>query len=245
MTYFTRLPLKGSYNTRELGGYPTGNGAINFHKFIRSDSITALTNQDLDFLKEYGLQTIVDLRSDAEVAQAPNPQMEGVENLHIPLITGDIADATKDLSRSMKLTMGSFYINVLKDYPQNLVKVFEAMADSQGAVLFHCSAGKDRTGIIAAFLLDLAGVSEADIIANYQLTHTYLKTNPTFTKSASGYPQEMFYSLPSYMEELLSYLYQNYDSAENYLKTFGLSELAIENLREQLTGPVLVSVKED
>lgn len=234
MTNYTRLPLAGSFNTRELGGYPVKQGITQFQKFLRSDSLSDLTEQDLTFLENYGVRTIVDLRSDSEVRESPNPSSPLIQNLHIPLVTGNVADATKDITKEMNYSMGSFYVDCLKRYPDSLVNIFEAFAESEGCILFHCAAGKDRTGIVAAFLLELAGVCQADIIANYQITHTYLKANPNFMQAHGSYPVEMSYSLPSYIEEALDYLHSYHESAENYLRSFGVAQAVLTELKDRM-----------
>lgn len=234
MINYLRLPLEGSFNTRELGGYPTQEGVTSFRKFLRSDSLSQLTKQDIIFLENYGVRTIVDLRSEAEVMEAPNPQSKLIQNLHLPLVTGNIADATKDITKEMNYSMGSFYVDCLKRYPESLVNIFEAFAESEGCVLFHCAAGKDRTGLVAALLLELAGVSQADIIANYQITYTYLKANPSFMQDHGDYPVEMAFSLPDYMEEALTYVHSYHGSAENYLRSFGVSPAVLNELKDRL-----------
>ncbi|MEO1770097.1 tyrosine-protein phosphatase [Candidatus Enterococcus ferrettii] len=234
MINYTRLPLEGSFNTRELGGYPVKEGATHFQKFLRSDSLSDLTQQDVTFLENYGVRTIVDLRSDREVSESPNPHSPLIQNLHIPLVTGNVADATKDITKEMNYSMGSFYVDCLKRYPESLVKIFEAFAESEGCILFHCAAGKDRTGIVAAFLLELAGVSQADIIANYQITHTHLQANPSFKQTHGSYPIEMSYSLPNYIEEALDYLHSHFGTAENYLRSFGVSQAILTELKARM-----------
>lgn len=234
MTNFIRLPLEGSFNTRELGGYPVTKGVTHFQKFLRSDSLSDLTKQDITFLENYGVRTIVDLRSDAEVIEAPSLQSDKIQNLHLPLVTGNVADATRDITKEMDYSMGSFYVDCLKRYPESLVNIFEAFAESDGCVLFHCAAGKDRTGIVAALLLELAGVSQADIIANYQITYTYLKSNPNFVQAHGSYPVEMTYSLPGYIEAALAYVHSYHGSAENYLLSFGVSQAVLTELRDRL-----------
>ncbi len=174
MTNYIRLPLKNAYNVRDLGGYPCDGGVTGWRAFIRADGLERLDETDILFLREYGVKTVIDLRSDDELKTAPDP--EGLraftDYFNIPLIPGAAADITKHVPNTPSGFLSEFYLLIFKNGHGALHTVMEAIAGArEGGILFHCAAGKDRTGIIAALLLGLAGVAQADILSNYEITY--------------------------------------------------------------------------
>ena len=165
---YIRLPLKGSYNTRDLGGYPTYDGnATRFNQFLRSDEVGYLDKDDIEFLKEYGVKTVIDLRTENELDQIPNPFEDepSIQFHHISLLSQSmIQEMTENFNTVL---MDVNYINTLEKEKQSIAKVLKVIHDSEdGCVLFHCSAGKDRTGLIVMLLLGIAGVDYQDIITD-------------------------------------------------------------------------------
>jgi protein-tyrosine phosphatase len=227
-----RLPLEGTYNTRELGGYPVPLGITSWKKFLRSDSLTQMTESDKEYMKIYPVTTIIDLRSQREVEEEPDPEISGIDYYHLPIGVVEIDDVTKMLNPKSSTFIVDFYIQCLEESTDNIRQIFEHFATETGCVVFHCAAGKDRTGIIAALLLSLAGASKEDIVANYQTTYTYLKANPIYTKERAVYARELLYSSPNYIKRALSYLDENYQGTRNYLMEIGLSEIAIQRILE-------------
>lgn len=233
MAYMTRLPLEGTFNTRELGGYPTRSGITNWQTFLRSDDLFSMTSKDIAYLENYGVQTIIDLRSEDEVKKRPCPSLQSIDYKNLPLITGNIPDATK-LPPGESYSMGEFYLSCLQHGTDRIKAVLDCIAESEGCTLFHCAAGKDRTGIIAALLLGLAEVGREDIIANYQTTHTYLQANPVFSQpQIAGFPIEMLYSSPDYIACVLDYLMTHYYSVTHYLTEIGVSETTVKTIAER------------
>lgn len=92
---YTRLPLKGTYNTRDLGGYAAKDGATAWKRFLRSDSLANLHPEDIAFLQRYQLTTIIDLRTTLEIEKEPTPVIDGVENWPISLISETMGDVTQ------------------------------------------------------------------------------------------------------------------------------------------------------
>ena len=234
MTNYIRLPLKNAYNVRDLGGYACNGGATSFKKFIRADDLGRLDEADIQFLINYGIKTIIDLRSADELAASPSPfavsDVVQVQYINIPLIQGDTADITKLTKKHATSFLPNFYLLILKNGGDAIKKVMESIADaSAGGILFHCTAGKDRTGIIAAILLMLAGVSRADIIANYEITHTYIMQNPHFIKQMDklNVPLEYIYSNREYLQPTLDYI-DKLGGIQSYLESIGVSKTTIE-----------------
>lgn len=163
------IPLGGMYNLRDLGGYPvTGGGETAWERMLRGDNPEHLTEEDIQWLLERDITTVVDLRSEAEVGHKPD-QLSGVQGfsyLNCPLLE-------TDRMPNLENDVGAGYFRVLEGR-RRMVKALRAVAAAPGGVLFHCTAGKDRTGLMAALLLGLAGVGREEILADYQVSETYL-----------------------------------------------------------------------
>ncbi|MGL4691498.1 MAG: tyrosine-protein phosphatase, partial [Stenotrophomonas maltophilia] len=145
-------------------------------------------------------------------------------------------------------SLGAAYVQWLDHSQPQFKQVFQRIAaERDGTVLFHCTAGKDRTGIIAGLLLDLAGVSRADIVHNYAISAHYLegqpkdsamnaqimeliKQNPEIGRKMAG----MSGTAPENMQMFLTALHQQYGGAEGYLKSIGISEAEIDQLKVRL-----------
>jgi protein-tyrosine phosphatase len=167
------IRLDAAYNVRDLGGYRTVNGlTTRWRSLLRADALHELTARDVDTLLELGLRTVIDLRSDKEIAAQPSvfAAREEVRYHHVSLFNG-LAPA-EIMFRERGLTdLSERYIAAIETCGVALASVATAIADAEdGVVLFNCTAGKDRTGIVAAMLLSVAGVSADDIAADYALT---------------------------------------------------------------------------
>ncbi|PWF99799.1 tyrosine-protein phosphatase [Levilactobacillus bambusae] len=181
------LDLAGGVNFRELGGYPTvNNHTIKWHKLIRSANLATLADSDLLYLKGYGVATDIDLRSDEEIKQQPDRIPDGVTYSVDSVFPSDQTDASKSESQ---LTQ-EFSANPHQGY-QHMIEVYQDMVttkQAQGAyrdlfdnllandqsnqsILFHCTAGKDRTGMGAIFTLSALDVDPTVIKDDYLLTN--------------------------------------------------------------------------
>lgn len=245
MKHCIHLPLKHTANTRDLGGYVTQDRRITkWNVFIRSDDPGRLDEQESAFLKEYGISTIIDLRSPAEVMEMPHPKFDGIEDVNIPLVR-DLAVC--DLTQIESEDMGSVfiqlnYINILEKSAQAIKKVFETIHQASGAVLFHCAIGKDRTGIIAALLLALVNADENDIVANYEVSYSYLSREAEFLNRINSLlkknlPVDNFYSKIEYIKGMLAHIEKNYGSARAYLRAIGVSETLMDDITDRFTQP--------
>lgn len=239
MLNFVRLPLEGAYNVRDLGGYPTKCGRMTkWHAFLRSDDPYDLTDSDIEFLKEYGLKTVIDLRAEDEMEAFPNPfeRVEGVDYIKAPIFLDKIDHITRAASHYKPQDMiTAFYLHLLTEARENIRKVFSSIAEAkEGAVMFHCKVGKDRTGIVAALLLMLCGVSRADIITNYSSSFHYIIQNPQIVKMIQNSIPDLFYSKPEYIEPVLDYIEKEHGNAKGYLMWIGLKEDEIKAIEKRL-----------
>ena len=112
---------------------------------------------------------------------------------------------------------------------EKIKKIFKVLINSEGGVLFHCSAGKDRTGVIAALILGVCNVNQLDIIANYQVTSTYMKDEEIMKK----YDDNLQKSDADYMDTFIKILYKQYGSFENYLLSCDILKEEINRLKNK------------
>ena len=233
---YVRLPLEGTKNTRDLGGYPTkDNKVTKFHVFIRSDRLTNITDKDNEFLKNYGITDIIDLRGNTTIQSTfvsdDNINREYFKFHYIPLSTSEYeqyANAEKDKEN---FNHGVGYTYVLEN-KSRIKEIFDILAQSKGGVLYHCTAGKDRTGIISALILGLCNAYIKDIIANYEVTNTYLADTDIIEK----YSENLKKSSPKFIITFIENLLKKYDSFEDYILSCNVSKENIERIKKKLCG---------
>jgi len=229
---FVRLPLDEAYNVRDLGGYAGENKKpTKFHVFVRSDNPSNMTKEDIQYLKDYGVTASIDLRGEAEAKENPNPLQyeEDIHFINIPFITNGIMDVRKAAVPGFHVA--GFYWDLIDSH--DLVRqIFDFILAQKGCVHFHCSAGKDRTGVVAMLLLGLCGVVKEDIVATYQVSRTYLKDHVEL-----HLPPELMnlnYTEPEWMEETYDFLINKYGSFEDYFLTVGYTKNEIKKLKKRL-----------
>lgn len=182
------IRLKGAANVRDLGGYKTKDGRIVLHqKLIRAAAIGELTDADSCQLSEYGVTRIVDFRSEKEKRERPDRVIAGAENIFLPIFSeeAEASAAPQDLfaqiqnGQSAAVAMQQVYRQFVekehsrKSYRRFLDILLENDRKSS-SVLFHCTAGKDRTGFGAALILLILGVDKQQIRENYLATNLNL-----------------------------------------------------------------------
>ncbi|MEG1684878.1 MAG: tyrosine-protein phosphatase [Bacteroides sp.] len=172
------LPIQGAYNVRDLGGYTTKNHRrVKWGKVFRSGDLNQLTEQDISLLNQIGLKTYIDFRSKKERSVAIDKEADSVEqSIWMPIDAGDMSDmANFDLKR-VPTIMPEVYEIIIKHSQDVYKELFRILqADSFTPLLFHCSAGKDRTGIAAALFLSSLNVEREIIMEDYLLSAEYLK----------------------------------------------------------------------
>lgn len=236
-----RLVLPNLYNARDMGGMITSSGKVTaFRRFIRSDSPSDLDKTGVDALIAYSVRTVIDLRSEQEISRSGNPFMARPEVafFNFPLIAldpGDMRDPTIDFLSNNKL--GDLYVMMLEHSRKNIRGVLRTILNAQeGAILFHCLHGKDRTGLIAAILFLLAGVPRMDIIENYAASFNHIRplVDPLFDKTASE-THHIFRSDAENMHILLDHIDRQYSgNIERYLSEIDLTVSDIEMLRAKM-----------
>lgn len=222
------LEVESMTNVRDLGGYETQAGYYTkSHKFVRSTNPSKLTDEEKKYFYDYGIRVQIDLRSDFEVDQQPSmlKDYEDIEYYHVNLLQAkDLNVLPEEVSNYHDLA--GFYIFMLESNKAQFKKVFEIFYDHPyDAALFNCSAGKDRTGVIAALLLDLAGCHEYDIVKDYcESYENNLKLMPELEKLVDVENRAFLESEPRMMMKFLAYLREHYGSAKEYLISCGLEE---------------------
>ena len=229
-----RIPLQGTQNTRDLGGYPCEGGTTRWGVFLRSDSPHELTPADLRTLQQYGVRNTLDLRSPEECQAQPSAlAAAGDFSCHQVSLSDQLL--TADYEGDTPGSMAGLYITLLDDAMPELKLVMRILANAEGGTLFHCAVGKDRTGVVAMLLLSLAGVANADIVADYAITDIYMReVFNSFLKEMRGHPDFQEYrihSAPKSMWRVLGHLYDVHGGPESYLLSAGLSVDEIDRLR--------------
>ncbi|MDX3934479.1 tyrosine-protein phosphatase [Stenotrophomonas sp.] len=243
------IPLQGAWNTRTFAGLQGTHGPIPASAFVRTSDLGRLTAADRDALAAAGVTLDIDLRTADEQAQSPDLLADDARFAYqrISLMGTEKMDLQKMMT-TFPDSLGAAYVQWLDHSQPQFKQVFQRIAaEREGTVLFHCTAGKDRTGIIAGLLLDLAGVPRADIVHNYAISAHYLegqpkdsamnaqimeliRQNPEIGRKMVG----MSGTAPENMEMFLVALHQQYGGAEGYLKSIGVSEAEIDQLKLRL-----------
>ena len=227
-----RLPLSATVNTRALGGYPAANGRCTAaYAFLRSDLPGSVTAQDAALLRRCGFTTVIDLRNDTEVRRqrCALDGLDGFAYRHLEIRGGGrLPKDEADVPLS--------YFQMV-DENDSILPVFRAPCDAEGAALYHCVAGKDRTGVVSALLLLLAGVPRPDILADYQATHAYWHAILTrYYARDETFPINLIIPRLEYMDTFLDMFLGKYRSAQDYFSHIGLAGAEIRRLTEKLTG---------
>jgi protein-tyrosine phosphatase len=242
-----RVPFEGATNFRDLGGYRTISGsAVRWGQVFRADSLHGLSTSDLALYEGLGLQAVYDLRGEIERTERPNP----VPSRPMTII-GRPADAGTPAAPPPIATteegerfLYDLYMGLIEHAALQIGELFQALArDDALPAVFHCHAGKDRTGLVAAVLLEALGVERQAVLDDYELTARYrLRTQqePTFQRLV-GYgmsPEAAagVLTTPRWaMEDALAELDRKYGGVEGYLTgPAGMSSHDLADLRKCL-----------
>ncbi|HLR68496.1 MAG TPA: tyrosine-protein phosphatase [Virgibacillus sp.] len=234
---WVRLPLDRLENCRELGGYNTKYGEqIKWHTFLRSSNMSNLTQEDMAFLKEYGVKTVIDLREEDEIKAYQNPlaEMDFCNYHNIPFFAQQISKS----NLFKEPFLGDSYVKILEQI-DSMKRIFDTIDQaSEGCVVFHCMAGKDRTGILAMLLLGIAGVEKKDIISNYEVTYTNLESLHAYKDlyEYESIPKAFLYSRREYILRAYEHIVHSYQSFDHYLMAKGVERGVIDRVRRRLLG---------
>ncbi len=232
-----RLALKNIINCRDLGGYPCRNGmTTEFGRFLRCGMPRTPAQEDIVELIKYGVTTVIDLRGEWESETMPSVfrYIDSVDYHHISLFEINAA-----VSEEYAGSLEKSYEASIENYKENYAKALRIIADAgEGCVLLNCYFGKDRTGILSALLLSIAGAAPEDIIADYQVSYTYIlpyiereRNNPDGTMWETN--EANFLSDADNMAALLNFINKKYGSVERYIKSIGIFSETTEKIRRK------------
>lgn len=230
------IAISGSFNVRDLGGYCAEDGQpIVWRKLFRAGSLSRVDAAGQDCLKNLGIKKIIDLRSQAERLAEPEPF---AANEHIELLSMPLFDKLAPVDNPASDELVKRYLEAFEVQGPTFVQVIREIAKSTEPVLFHCTAGKDRTGLIAAMLLALVGVDEDTIIADYALSAGRIQPLVdalTVKAQSQGLDLQKYAPMlacrPDMLRTALAWLKQHYQSVWNYLQRHGYSEADLAQLQ--------------
>jgi protein-tyrosine phosphatase len=244
-----RLRWDACYNIRDLGGYATADGGrTRWGAVVRADNLSRLTPVGRAALLDYGVRTIIDLRRANELAIDPNPFATPAEDAHSlvylnlpPGAAADRAGIAAVKAAGADAAPLALYRAVLDHYWRGIARIMAAIASApEGVVLFHCHAGKDRTGLVAALLLALAGVHEQTIAEDYAFSQVCLQPSFDERLRQERDPEQrertarMIGAVPETMLGILEHLNARHGGAERYLLAAGVAAEDLERVRRRL-----------
>ena len=258
-----KIVFEKCQNARDLGGIITENGRrIKKKRILRSGNLSLITENDIKLLKEYNLRLVIDMRTKTVIDNAQNVKIAGVKYVHVPIVKElDLkpvpSEEYKKRSHSEVLLdfnlgfngkgiewMRSFYSDLISPYGMGQYRLFLDLLkqNTEGSVLFHCTAGKDRTGTGAILLLTLLGVDRKTILQDYLETNESVRAeiNDVIALARErGVSEEIIAEFP--FLNGVSELYANmifekidsYKSPEEFFKSeMGIDENYIKEFRE-------------
>jgi protein-tyrosine phosphatase len=234
------LDIESARNVRDLGGYSTQDGgSTQWGRFVRSGDMDQMTQADQEKLIAYGIKSVIDLRMAHEIAAAPNVFARSQEaNFYIHDFWGDRFDNYRSIQKKAppEVKLADLYCSGLDKSGFIMAEIMSTIADSEDVgFAFQCRSGKDRTGLVAAILLAIAGVPDATICADYALTATFLKTSEDdqfVDPTTPGFYQRG--CAPETMARTLAFLQENYSGVEGYLRHVGISDQQLLRIRAKL-----------
>ncbi len=249
-----RLMTRELYNARDLGGFPTTSGeTTRFCVFVRSEAPVNLPEEDIEYLRNYGVTASIDFRGKGEAAARPSDLNGLLPYYHKPLFNEAAMAGSKPNPHPPKqIGWGEQYISMAEDSRQWARDVLDIAAKNSGVLLYHCTTGKDRTGLMTCYLLSIAGVAREDIAADYCVSQVFLE--PVYEKMRSGLLQlgpapeqgnaggppmpkmdNSFFETPAIaMLTLIDYLNKTYGGVVPYLRHIGIPEETMDTIREKL-----------
>jgi protein-tyrosine phosphatase len=214
------LPMQGAYNVRDTGGYKTVDGkTVKWGKVFRSGDLNQLTADDIAYLENIGIKTVVDFRDDAEKLAAPDMRPSTrINYFEYPIATGSLLQigSTVEENRQLLVDGNKLFVADFQDVYKNFFAAL--MNENNLPLLFHCSAGKDRAGFAAAMFLSALGVDRETVIQDYLLSGIYVEEKYAATVSAAPYLAPVMTVYRDYIEAAFDTIDKDYGGVENYLR---------------------------
>jgi protein-tyrosine phosphatase len=236
----------GCLNVRDLGGHPTEDGAETLYgRIVRADSVRGLSDAGWQALVDYGVRTIVDLRWRDELEEDP-PRRLPVDAVHVSLFgernemreIDELAEGDRDPVRRRT----TIYRHALQRFRPNFVRAIAAVAQAPaGAVVVHCAGGVDRTGLVAALLLRLAGVRRRAVAEDWAASegnwgpHVGIWIAEAENEDERTFRRMLSRCAPEVMLHVLAELEDRHGSVAKYLREGGSADSDLELVRTRLT----------
>lgn len=233
------LSLDYAQNVRDLGGYSTADGRTTaWGRCVRSGDMDQLSTGDRQALVAHGVDTVIDLRMEKEIAAAPNRfQDSGDVHFVIHDFWGRRFDNYRSRNKGAppEVKLADLYCEGLVQSAFVMAAIMRTVAAADGGVAFHCRSGKDRTGLVAAFLLDLAGVPRTVICEDYGLTAALL-TSPDADKQLDPKQPGAYLRgcAPETMDRTLAFVDETFGGVHAYLKQEGVKDVELNAIRAKL-----------
>jgi protein-tyrosine phosphatase len=244
------LAWDGCLNVRDLGGHRTADGReTTYRSVVRADSVRQLTEPGWQALVDYGIRTVVDLRGDHEMDDDPPGDLP-VQLVHVPFMEASEAEwreiepeleAAADAAPDAATATRDVYMIFLERFRRNVAAGVRAAARARvGGVVVHCVGGKDRTGLLTALLLHLAGVDTEHVAADYALSEERLRPRHEawFAKAETEAELERLRRIAqtpaAAMVGVFEELERRYGSVAGYLRAGGLTDEELELARTRL-----------
>lgn len=245
-----RIEVPGTFNFRDLGGHSTQDGGtVVTGRLYRADGLGRLGAEGIAMLREMRVVSVIDLREEKEVANIPDAvDGLGARYSHMPLLGNRYFPLDANIPDRIVLeppSLPALYAAMIETAGPRFVDVITHLSEVENdAAVFHCSAGKDRTGLIAAFVLSLLGVERGAVIQDYALTEEYLgeefraALRSHFTSAGISTVSTMATDAkPEWLADVLDRLDRDHGGVEGYLVDHGLRNGIADRLRTSLTVP--------
>lgn len=242
------IDLEGPSNFRDLGGLPTADGGrVRTGLLFRSDSLALLSEGDVSHLTDdLGLRRVVDLRSAPEIGRHGQADLTsvGIEIVHAPIVD-ETRGEQRDIEDPARLTLDRIYLLMLDRFRPRFGAAVAALADpDHQPAVFHCAAGKDRTGLIGAMILEVCGVERDLVVEDFLLTNdrmdTMIDRHRAHADARAKDPEievQTLFPTPENVALALAGIDETYGSSAEYLAGAGLGAADVAALRDRLVDP--------
>lgn len=222
--------LKSLYNVRDMGGFVTSEGLrTKKYKYIRGSAKGSLTESEKKHFHNIGVRVIIDLRYKEETEKNISPLRDYEDMVYYHV---DMMGEFYQMRSAGYVDLSELYVDLLNDSQAEIKQVFDIFLDHlDDNIYFHCTAGKDRTGIIAMLLFELVGLDRAEIVRNYAESYENNKERPGYKKLPPEWVK-LVLSEPEYMEKTLAFIDEKYGGSHAYLRLIGLSEDELIRLKD-------------
>lgn len=244
------IELLDIYNLRDLGGYRTNDGRqVRWRRLFRGAGLHRLGGADLEIVRSLGVVTAIDLRTDGELAANGGypTDLLPATFYHLPMIERVWDLSLADAASSPEAFLLARYQDMLREGAATIAAVVSIISDpDQLPAVFYCAAGKDRTGVLAAVVLDSIGVRTEAVVADYHLSKERVeRIRARALASADGRASSMVAQPAAFMQApaeamalLLDWIRHAYGGSAGYLEAIGVAPATVEALAAALLEPV-------